>query len=85
MRGYGGYIVVIVLVAAGYYAYAVNPTLYETVQMGSHTYRRNRIDDKWQVKVGNTWKDMKGGPALIDPGRRLDDVGIHNFEKKDPR
>lgn len=79
MKSYAGWLLLIAFVAAGYYLYAVNPTPYEVIHKGPHEYRRSRMDDKWQVKAGGTWKDMKTAPAEIDPARRLGDVGIEGF------
>jgi hypothetical protein len=79
MRGYGGWILALCLAAAGYYAFAVNPTLYQVDHMGPHTYRRNRLTNQWQIKRSNGWKDIKGKPNHLDPSNRLGEVGIRGF------
>lgn len=68
-----------VLVAVGYYAFAINPTLYEVKQVGAITYRQNRLTKEWQYKKDGAWKETAHPPALIDPGRRLGQVGIEGF------
>ena len=74
-----GWVIFGVLALGGWYAFSVNPTPYEVVERGPNTYRRNRLTDRWQVQKGETWKDLKSGPADIAPEKRLAEVGVQGF------